>query len=324
MLLASLDITSECRALNLGLGRCPPFLFLLMGFSTIVSMVATYLIANRYFVEPEIGALAVSFSAALFFVIGNLIIKGFNAVVDANRSKTEFVSIISHQLGAPLSIFRMTLGLMQRQLKNGAGEEAGSHLETLTYITDRMIGLVNSLLEVSRIESSRLALRVEPVALEILTQRLIEGFRRYADAHKVVLILHAERGLPTVAADRDKIEMVVQNLIDNAIRYTAGGGEVTVGLSVEDGMVRCGVRDSGAGIPPDEQRYIFQKFFRGSSANHRDAHGSGIGLYIAKAIIDASGGKIGFTSEEGKGSTFWFTLPVYASNKQIITANKNE
>ena len=306
---ARINIAGECRALRLGLRHCPPFLFLLMGSATIASMVATYLVANRYFVEPEMGAFAVSVVAAIFLVVGNMVIKGFNAVVEASRSKTEFVSIISHQLGAPLSIFRMTLGLMERQAKDDAGRDIGRHLQTLTDTNDRMIALVNSLLEVSRIEAARMTLRLESVALDALTGRLIENFRRYAEAHKVVLILHADPGLPPVTADREKTEMAAQNLIDNAIRYTVGGGEASIKITADGKTVRWSISDSGVGIPQDEQHYIFQKFFRGDKANHHDTRGSGIGLYIAKAIIEASGGKIGFTSEEGKGSTFWFALP---------------
>lgn len=309
-LASRLNIAAECRAVKIPLRHCPPFLFIMMGFVTIMAMAASYIAASRYTDQPEIAALIVSFVAALFFVVGNLVITGFNQIAEANRMKSEFVSIISHQLGTPLSIFRMTLGLMDRERGSGA-EGVAQYLPTLTDTTDRMIRLVNALLDVSRIEASRLTLKQEHLALGEMTEQLVAHFRSYADAHKVRLALRLPEHLPPVRADREKIDMVMQNLIDNAIRYTLGGGTAAITLSADGGSVRWSIADEGAGIPISQQPYIFQKFFRGENGHSRDTHGSGIGLYIAKAIVEASGGKIGFSSREGKGTTFWFTLPVY-------------
>lgn len=308
LLFSRLNIVAECRAVKIPLRHCPPFLFIMMGFATIAAMTASYIIASRYTDQPEIAALIVSFVAALFFVVGNLVVRGFNEVAEANRMKSEFVSIISHQLGTPLSIFRMTLGLMERE--KGEDGVQRQHLHTLIGTTDRMIRLVQSLLEVSRIEASRLVLKPEPVALGPMSERLARDFRSYAEAHRVALSLRAPPDLAQAQADQGKIEMVMQNLIDNAVRYTLGGGTATITVSQEKGMVRWSIEDQGAGIPAAQQPYIFQKFFRGENGRPRDTHGSGIGLYIAKAIVEASGGKIGFSSAEGKGTTFWFTLPI--------------
>lgn len=309
-LLPRLNFAVECRTLKIPLWHCPPFLFILMGFVTIAAMAASYVVANRYTNQPELAALIVSFVAALFFIVGNLVIKGFNEVAEANRMKSEFVSIISHQLGTPLSIFRMTLGLIARERqKDTAQEDIAAYLPTLTDTADRMIRLVNSLMEVNRIEASRLVLKPEALDLAAETQRLLAHFRSYADAHKVRLVLRAPQHLPLARGDREKIDMVVQNLMDNAIRYTLGGGAAVITLSAEQKGIRWSVADEGTGIPPLQRAYIFQKFFRGENGHARDTHGSGIGLYIAKAIVEASGGKIGFSSAEGKGTTFWFTLP---------------
>ena len=306
-----LNIVAECRALRIGIRHCPPFLFLLMGFATIISMVGTYLIVSRYAVEPEIAALTVSLVAVIFLVVGDLVLKGFNAMVEANRVKSEFVSIISHQLGSPLSIFRMTLGLMrQKSRENPATDGIQPELETLTETTDRMIGLVNSLLDVAKIEASRLTLRPQAVRLGEVTKRVADRMQKYAAAHNVTISVRIRDSLPAVSGDPEKIEMVVQNLLDNAIRYSINGGRATVVLVPDGKMIRWSVEDTGVGIPPGQHAYIFQKFFRGGNAVNHDVRGSGIGLYIAKAIVEASGGEIGFSSKEGKGSTFWFTLPV--------------
>lgn len=304
-----LNIAAECRTLKIPLRHCPPFLFIMMGFVTIVAMAATYIVANRYTDQPEIAALIVSFVAGMFFIVGNLVIQGFNEVAEANRMKSEFVSIISHQLGTPLSIFRMTLGLVEREKSREGVYNVAPYFSTLTETADRMIRLVNALLEVNRIEASRLVLKPESVDLGVVTAHLVENFRAYAHAHKVAIAYRPPDRVPTVRADREKTEMVLQNLIDNAIRYTTGGGSVSISIISEQRRVRWSISDQGSGIPAAQQPYIFQKFFRGEAGRPRDTHGSGIGLYIAKAIVEASGGSIGFTSHEGKGTTFWFTLP---------------
>src|SRR3989344_8755875 len=121
-LISRLNIAAECRILKIPLLHCPPFLFITMGFATIAAMATSYIVANRYTDQPEIAALIVSFVAGLFFVVGNMVIKGFHEVVEANRMKSEFISIISHQLGTPLSIFRMTLGLVERRSEEHTSE----------------------------------------------------------------------------------------------------------------------------------------------------------------------------------------------------------
>ncbi len=309
--LAHFNVASECRTLKLKIWHCPPFLFFMMGFVTIIAMVGTYLVASNYTDEPRIAALIVSFVAALFFVVGTMVINGFNEIVEANRTESEFVSIISHQLGTPLSIFRMTLGVVEK----ACAQEVPPHpiseyLKTLTDTTDNMIGLVQSLVEVGRIEAGRLALKKEVFRLDDLTHNMAEDFRKYAEANNIVLMLEGAPRLPEVFADRERIKMAVQNLMDNAIRYSPAGGTVRVVMHHEGSRVRWSVADQGAGIPPAEQKYVFQKFFRAGNATLHNARGSGIGLYIAKGVVEASGGAIGFHSAPGQGSEFWFTLPV--------------
>ncbi|GEM_PF-836925 len=317
------DVAGECRMLKVPFWQCPPFLFLLMGLITIVSMVATYLFASRYTVEPEVAALIVIFVAVLLFVVGNLVISGFDRIVDANRTKSEFISIVSHQLGTPLSIFKMTLELVQREMRGAspppvdAGgavlERIASLMTTLGDTTEGMIGLVHSLLEVSRIEARSIVLKSEIFSLNELTRKIVESRQRYTSASNVRIVLDLDGALPGISADQDRMAMVVQNLVDNAIRYTASGSTVAIVTVREDGNVRWSITDQGIGIPEAAQRFIFQKFFRAENGASRETHGSGIGLYIAKAIVDASGGAIGFKSQEHEGSTFWFTLPAAKS-----------
>ena len=282
----------------------------MMGFVTIISMVATYLIASRYTAEPEVAALIVILVTILFMVVGNLIIGGFNRISEANRMKSEFISIVSHQLRSPLSIFKWTLDIVERQLKGSLDRNALENLmQTLRDTTETMIRLVNSLLEVSRIEARTIVLRREPINLNSATQKILQDFEAYARSTNISIQIKSLPATPLVIADPDRISMVIQNLIDNAVRYTRGSGNIEIRIEGTDSRVLWSIEDEGVGIPVDQQRYIFQKFFRAGNAKTQEVRGSGVGLYIARAIIEASGGKIEFSSEEGRGSKFWFTLP---------------
>lgn len=312
--LQKLNIIAECRALRWGLWECPPFLFLVLGFTIILAMMTTWLFASQYFVdEPELAALVVAAITVLLLLVGNFIIAGFNRVAEANRMKTEFITLISHQLRSPLSIFKWTVDLMERAEAGGKKDEEAERdlkhsLSILHDSTESMIRMVNMLLDVSRIEAHTFILKKERFSLEKLAAEAIQRFERYARASNISLKLISEPSLPEIEADKDRMAMVIENLLDNAIKYSKDG---VISVKIENRKVlRLSVEDQGLGIPRGEQQYIFAKFFRAKNIRGTHTNGTGIGLYIAKQIIESSGGKIGFQSEEGKGSIFWFTLPI--------------
>lgn len=282
-----------------------------MGLVTIIAMVVSYFFASRAIEEPEVAALIVIATTLILFVVGNAIIAGFNRIAEANRMKTEFISLVSHQLRSPLSIFKWTLDVMEREASREKDIERFPHFaKTLRDTTETMIRMVNSLLEVSRIEARTFILKKAPFSLNELTRKIIEAFDRYARASNIVLNFKPDPALPELFGDHERIEMVIENLIDNAIRYTTGAGKIFITIEQKDGFAVWSIRDQGVGISPKEQGRIFEKFFRGGNAKQKETHGSGIGLYAARAIIRASGGTINFRSEENKGSIFWFTLPI--------------
>ncbi len=170
--------------------------------------------------------------------------------------------------------------------------------------------LISDLLIVSRIETADLILKQAEFSLKDLIEKTIEEFESLATASNVKINLEAEEGLPKILADVSQIRLVIENLLSNAIRYIIKGGAVEMKISRKNRSFYIEVKDNGVGIPDDDQKYIFQKFFRGKNVIRYQTQGSGLGLYIAKSIIEKSGGKIGFKSQENIGSTFWFTLPL--------------
>jgi signal transduction histidine kinase len=305
------SILAECRAVQIGVWQCPPFLFLVMGFITIAAMIATYTLASRYVDQPEIAALIVAIVTVILLVVGNSIITGFNKLAEANRMKTEFVSIITHQLRSPLSVFKWTLGVIKRDLQEGKDtSQVATFIQALEENTESMNQLVSSLLEISRLEMQRFVLKNAPYSLEQATKKAFDTYQKYAAAANLKLSLTAEPSLPDIHGDQERIAIVIQNFIDNAIKYSKAG-TIEITIKKETPLrIRWEIHDHGVGIPAKEQRYIFTKFYRAQNARTQHTHGTGIGLYVSKAIIEASGGKIGFTSKEGDGSTFWFSLPI--------------
>ena len=227
------------------------------------------------------------------------------------RMKTEFVSLVAHQLRTPLSAIKWTLKMLLDKELGNINEEQQDFLQKTYQSNERMISLINDLLNVARIEEGRYLYKTTLTSLEQIVQPVIESYKgEIARKNLKFRFDKPEEFLPRITADVEKITLVVQNLLDNAIRYTQEGGEVTVSLKRTEKSAEFSIKDTGVGIPKDQKSRVFTKFFRGANVLRLDTEGSGLGLFIAKNIIEAHGGKIWLESEEGKGSTFYFTLPV--------------
>ena len=305
-----LNIFAQCRENRLAIWECPPFLFILMGIVNIITVVATYVFASRLVDEPQAAALIVIFVSVLIFIVGNLLIAGFNRIAEANRLKSEFLNVVSHQLRTPLSVLRWSLELFEKE--ESVRKSGSKYLAVLQDQSERMVRLVNLLIDVSRIESKRFFLQRTPVSLEKLTTESLKSLKPYADSSGITISFESKSKAETLG-DPERLRMVIQNLIDNAVRYSSAVGKVDITLANMDGTnyVEWRIKDGGTGIPQREQQYIFQKYFRATNSRHSQTRGTGLGLYIAQTIVKELGGSIGFDSEEGKGSTFWFRLPVY-------------
>lgn len=272
--------------------------------------ITTYAIGTRYIEDPITVALIILCLTAVLFIIAFIIIQGFEKLAEANKMKSEFISVVSHQLRSPLSNLRWAIELLMSGKLCKINEKEVEYFKILKENVSRMGEMVSDLLTVSRIEQRKLPLKKEEVSLEALIRDLILVFKPWTTASNIEVNFQAEKKLPKVLADPSQIRLVVENLLDNAIRYIKDRGEVKIRLLNNGKNLYFEIEDNGVGIPKEDQKYIFQKFFRSGNVARYQTQGSGLGLYIAKAIAEKSGGKIGFHSEEGKGSTFWFTLPI--------------
>jgi signal transduction histidine kinase len=224
---------------------------------------------------------------------------------ESERLKSELISIVSHELRTPLaSILGFTTLLRERDFDD---ESRRRYLEIIDDASRRLNTLVNDFLDAQRIDEGRLELTFETLDVQRLLAEQVRLFAGQSDRHNIDLEADVQP-LP-VRGDRDRLAQVLGNLLSNAIKYSPDGGRVTVEARRRNDHVRIVVGDQGLGIPQDEQPRIFTKFFRGD-ASKSGIGGSGLGLAVSREIVEAHGGRIGFTSTPGRGSTFWVELPV--------------
>ncbi|MCX6795871.1 MAG: ATP-binding protein, partial [Candidatus Falkowbacteria bacterium] len=228
-----------------------------------------------------------------------------------DASKSEFISIASHQLRTPLTVIK---GYVSMILEGSFGKVVSPQRDSLDKVyqsNERLINLVENLLNVSRIESGRLQFKFDLLNLEDLVGSVVEELAGKARDKRVKLNYRwPDKSLPKITLDEEKIRQVILNLIDNAIKYTRKG-TVTVSLKQVDENLEFAVADSGMGISPADMSNLFKKFYRGAGTSLVNTEGTGLGLYVAREMIEAHQGKIWAESKgEGKGSRFIFTLPI--------------
>lgn len=303
-----LNLVDQCKQYRVSLWACPHFLFLVMGFVMIVAMIGTNLVAQRYG-DPEIVIFSVSGVTMILFIISHVVVRSFERIALASKAKAEFVSIISHQLRSPLTSIKWLIETLVKD-SGKIDDQSKPYLKTVNDYNERMIRLVNDLLEVNRIEDDRMTLRLTENSIVEITKKTIEDYKQYAATSNVTLVPEIEESVPKAVFDETRLRWVIENLVNNAIRYGRANTPVTVKVSRDKENIHWSVTNQGIGISKEDGKRIFEKFFRGNNSVKLQTEGSGLGLFIARSIVEASGGKIGFTSEENKETTFWFTLPI--------------
>ncbi|MCL5010744.1 MAG: HAMP domain-containing histidine kinase [Patescibacteria group bacterium] len=310
----ALNPFKPCKKYGIPTWRCPQFLFLIMGVIIVVAMLLTYYVAALNINDPVAVVLLVFAVAAVLLIISFAITQSFERIAEASRLKTEFIGIISHQLRSPLTNLKFALDfLASDEATLNDAQKRNEYFVVLNENIGRMGGLIDNLITVSKLDSGNFPLKKEPVSLLEIIQGLLAKFTPFAAASNVRISFIPSGNLSLVVADHLWLEQVVENLIDNSVKYTVAGGKVDIRVFESQKKLRFEIQDTGCGIPKEDQKYIFGKFFRSRNAMRKQTLGSGLGLYINKKVINLLGGDIGFRSEEGKGTMFYFTVPILKS-----------
>lgn len=230
---------------------------------------------------------------------------------ELEEMKLDFVSMAAHELRTPLTSIRGYLSILQEEIKNSLNKEQASFLNRAFNSSSRLAALVENLLSVSRIERGKMRIDKSSADWKKLISSVVSIYKNQAKEKDIELTFKSlSKSFPTLYVDKFRISEVLSNLIANAIAYTDSGGRVEVVAQVKNQKVITSVKDTGQGIPEEALPKLFTKFFRVSGVLEQGSKGTGLGLYIAKAIVDMHGGKISVESELGKGSTFTFSIPI--------------
>ncbi len=237
----------------------------------------------------------------------------------ANLAKSEFVSLVAHELKNPMTSIKGYTELLAAGAVGPINESQANFLNTIRSNVERMATLVSDLNDQSKIEAGRLRLEFKAVDVREVVDEVLRSSKRQIEEKKQTVTLQLADDLPRVWADRTRLGQVITNLVSNANKYTPEGGKIVIGAEESDNhwdprgasrVVHIWVQDNGIGISPEDQRKIFQKFFRSEDEKAREAPGTGLGLNISKSLVEMQGGRMWFESEFRKGTTFHFTVPV--------------
>jgi len=269
-----------------------------------------------YFLRKDGSRFPVAFTISPVFLKRKLIgiisiLRDISREHQIDKAKTEFVSLASHQLRTPLTAIKWYTEALLSNDSAPLQKRQKEYLEQIEAGNERMVTLVEALLDASQLEMGTFEIKKENIDLVTLIKNVLKDFQEEIHKKKLKIRTQIQRKFPVLNADLGHTRMILQNLISNAIKYTPKKGSINIKLSFNKNKnAQLIVSDTGCGIPKDQKEKIFTKLFRADNAREKETDGTGLGLYIVKAIVEKMKGKISFKSKENKGSTFHVEFPL--------------
>ena len=228
--------------------------------------------------------------------------------------KNEFVFIAAHELRTPVTAIKGYISMIFEDTKANLTDSVRQSLETVSRANDRLVQLVNDILEIARSEAGRLKIEVFAVDIRESTEAILEEVAPLAAEKKLTLVYQPPADLPLVLADTARLKEIIMNFVSNAIKYNRESGLVTITHEIADDKIVTHVADTGYGLSSEDQRHVFEKFFRSEAEIFKKIQGTGLGLFITKELVEKMGGQVWVKSEKNKGSTFSFSFPLAKNN----------
>jgi signal transduction histidine kinase len=225
---------------------------------------------------------------------------------EAEELKSTFVSVVSHELKTPVALIKGYVSTLRREDATWDRDIVQDSLAVIEEEADRLTDLIENLLDASRLQAGALSINLSDVDLSNMTRRIAERFQTQENRHSITVSFPPS--FPVILADEDRLAQVLSNLISNAIKYSPSGGEITIRGQIHPQQVVICVSDQGPGIAAGDIPYIFDRFYRAQEAS-RTTKGAGLGLYLARAVVEAHGGRIWVDSKSGEGARICFSLP---------------
>lgn len=234
----------------------------------------------------------------------------------------DFISLAAHELRGPITVIRGYIDVLTQELQPMIKGDQQELMDRLDVSAARLSNYINNILNVAKYDRRHLKLHLVEDRLSTIYSAIADDLQLRARTQGKLLDVEIPTDLPTIAADRNSLSEVLANLVDNALKYSREGGHVQVTARTDGSSVICSVKDHGIGIPSSVMGHLFSKFYR-SHRSRATVSGTGLGLYISKAIIESHGGQISANSSEGEGATFTFTVPTYDSVRELLSADEN-
>ena len=278
----------------------------LMREDRAIGAIALWRMEARRFTDRQI-ALVNTFADQAAIAIEN--VRLFNALESASQHKSEFLANMSHELRTPLNAIIGFSEVLSERMFGEINEKQAEYIADILQSGQHLLSLINDILDLSKIEAGRMELELSEFDLPAAIDNTLALVRERATRRGIALERSLDKGLGTMQADERKVKQVLLNLLSNALKFTPEGGKIRIRAALTDGVADISVADTGVGIAPADQETVFEEFRQVGTASKK-VEGTGLGLAISRKFVELHGGKIGVTSELGKGSTFSFTLPV--------------
>jgi signal transduction histidine kinase len=322
--LHELNFRARAKELGVSVWASPQFVFLLMGAIVVLVLLTTRFIAMQY-LNPDLSFIITLAMSIFLLVVTYVVVNAFERVLEAQRReairtsevlelKDQFVFIAAHELRNPVNAIKWAVELMESRLSRGTTVSDREMYDILNRSSNRLLNLVHDLLKVARIESDALQLSYGACSTKLACDSVVEKMSKGAVRGSKVISCVIPPDTPDILADQDSLKEILDNLISNALKYSADGTEVNVRAIWDESYVTISVEDSGRGISEQDATHIFKKFWRSGDAKKTD--GTGLGLFITKHLVEEMGGGIWFESEVDKGTKFFVKLPIAQDEKQ--------
>lgn len=287
--------------------KLPEVLLISSAIVNVFVMIITYYWAGDLAEDPREAVFIVALEAIIILVISNMIVESANGIINNQKLKKEFIDIISHQIKSPLTNIRWSLEMLERK-KNRGHEITDKYLHRVAESSEKIITLVNDFIHLSRMdEKSRL--EKKKINLAKLSQKLIENNSFFAQSRNVTVEFEQANEEFFVNANEENLQIALENLIDNAIKYCPEGTSVKIFLERKEENVIFEISNKGIGISQEERPFMFNKFYRSDKAKLLFSNGTGLGLYISKNLLHKMNGDVWFESKPGEKTTFFVKLP---------------